>query len=122
MKLIHHLLKPLLGCLLGLWFTISVAAPLDINTATAAELATVMQNVGPKKAEAIVAWREQNGPFKSVDELEKVPGIGPKIVEANRDRLTVDTPAASATPAPAMPAPAAAAAAPAAPAAPLKKP
>lgn len=122
MKLIHHLLKPLLGCLLGLWFTISVAAPLDINTATAAELATVMQNVGPKKAEAIVAWREQNGPFKSVDELEKVPGIGPKIVEANRDRLTVDTPAAAATPAPAMPAPAAAAAAPAAPAAPLKKP
>lgn len=121
MKLFHHLLKPLLGCLLGLWFTISVAAPLDINTATAAELATVMQNVGPKKAEAIVAWREQNGPFKSVDELEKVPGIGPKIVEANRDRLTVDTPAAAATPAsaPAMPAPAAA---PAAPAAPVKKP
>lgn len=122
MKLIHHLLKPLLGCLLGLWFTISVAAPLDINTATAAELATVMQNVGPKKAEAIVAWREQNGPFKSVDELEKVPGIGPKIVEANRDRLTVDTPAAAATPAPAMPAPAAAPTVPAAPAAPLKKP
>lgn len=116
------LLNVLLGCLLGLWFGHAVAAPLDINTATAAELATVMQNVGPKKAEAIVAWREQNGPFKSVDELEKVPGIGPKIVEANRALLTVDTPAAAATPAPAPAMPAPAAAAPAAPAAPVKKP
>lgn len=120
------LLQPLLACLLCLWLGLAVAAPLDINTATAAEFATVIKGVGPKKAEAIVAYREQHGPFKSVDELEKVPGIGAKTVEANRDLLTVGTPAPAAGPAPAPAAsapPAPAHTAPAAPAAPpVKKP
>lgn len=54
------------------------AAPVDINTADAKAIAKVMKGVGMEKAEAIVAYREKNGKFKSIDELSKVKGIGKK--------------------------------------------
>ncbi len=66
-----------------------VLAAVDINTASAEQLARAMKGVGMAKARAIVAWREANGPFKSVDELVKVKGIGLKTVERNRDQLSV---------------------------------
>jgi len=50
---------------------------------------TGIKGVGEKRAEAIIAWREQNGQFKSVDELASVTGIGSAIVEENRANLTV---------------------------------
>lgn len=77
----------LLCCLLcsPLWAS---AGPVDINTADAETLATVMEGVGAKKAEAIVADREKNGPFKSIDDLSRVKGISEKTVEANRANLT----------------------------------
>lgn len=53
---------------------------LDINTATKDELVKV-KGIGEKKAERIIAYREEHGEFKSVDELKKVKGIGNKIVE-----------------------------------------
>ncbi|WP_411751235.1 ComEA family DNA-binding protein, partial [Serratia sp. (in: enterobacteria)] len=49
--------------------------------------ASVLNGVGLKKAEAIVRYREQNGPFSEIDQLQEVPGIGPSLVERNRDRL-----------------------------------
>ena len=55
----------------------SPAAPLDLNTATAAQL-EALPRVGPALARRIVEWRERNGPFRSASELEKVPGIGEK--------------------------------------------
>lgn len=61
---------------------------ININTADKATLMTI-NGVGEKRAEAIIAYREQNGPFKSVDDLAAVQGIGQAIVDANRDRLTV---------------------------------
>lgn len=61
----------------------------DINTADAATLAKELTGVGEAKAQAIVAYREQHGPFKSVDELALVEGIGQKTVAANKDKLTV---------------------------------
>lgn len=64
--------------LLLLSSVISVFA-LDINTATKAELVKV-KGIGAKKAERIIAYREEHGKFASVDELEKVKGIGSKIV------------------------------------------
>ncbi len=64
-------------------------SPVDINTADAATLAEAIKGVGKAKAEAIVAYREKHGPFKSVDDLSLVQGIGPKTVEKNRDNLTV---------------------------------
>lgn len=74
---------------------------LDINRASAAELAAVLNGVGLAKAEAIVAYRTEHGPFKSIEQLAEVKGIGLKTVEKNRDRIEV--PAAK----PAAPAPAA---------------
>lgn len=69
--------------------TAHAAEPLDINTADASALATAIQGVGMKRAEAIIAYRDANGPFKTVDELQKVKGVGPKIVDESRDALTV---------------------------------
>ncbi len=59
----------------------------NINSASAAELSEVLVGVGLKKAELVVAWREQNGPFKSIDELAQVKGIGPGTIEKNRPRI-----------------------------------
>ncbi|MBQ2092159.1 MAG: helix-hairpin-helix domain-containing protein [Clostridia bacterium] len=61
---------------------------ININTATAEELET-LKGIGPAKAEAIVAYREQNGPFSSVDDLVNVTGIGEKTLANIRDKITV---------------------------------
>ncbi len=94
-------MKKLLGiiALLFVFFAApSWAAPVNINTADAATLASGINGVGEKKAEAIIKYRKEHGPFKSVDELANVPGIGEKTIENNRNNLTVGkgTPAASA--------------------------
>lgn len=60
-------------------------APVNVNTADAAALADSLDGIGPSKAEAIVEYRQKNGPFKSADELVKVKGIGLRTVEQNRD-------------------------------------
>ena len=57
---------------------ISVFA-LDINTATKADFVKV-KGIGAKKAERIIAYREEHGKFNSVEELKNVKGIGNKIV------------------------------------------
>ncbi|MCI0401242.1 MAG: helix-hairpin-helix domain-containing protein [Gammaproteobacteria bacterium] len=64
----------------------------NINTADAKTLASAMKGVGPVKAEAIVAYREQHGPFMSVEDLTLVDGIGEQTVDMNRDILTVGKP------------------------------
>nr|WP_318382524.1 helix-hairpin-helix domain-containing protein [uncultured Enterobacter sp.] len=61
----------------------------SINTASAEELARVMNGVGLKKAQAIVSFREEYGPFKTVEDLKQVPGMGASLVERNVDRLTL---------------------------------
>ncbi len=71
----------------------------NINTADAATLAQVLVNVGPSKAEAIVAHRKEHGAFKSPEQLAMVKGIGLKTVEKNRDRIVVTAAAAPRTPA-----------------------
>ena len=64
------------------------AGPVNINTATADQL-DVLPGVGPTTAAAIVAHREQHGPFQSVDQLGDVRGIGPAKLEALRGLVTV---------------------------------
>ena len=59
----------------------------NINSADAATIDRVLLNVGPAKAEAIVAYRKQNGAFRSVEQLAMVKGIGLKTIEKNRDRI-----------------------------------
>lgn len=62
-------------------------AAVSINQATAEQLAAALSGVGLKKAEGIVRYREQNGPFTQVEQLQEVPGIGPALFEKNRTRL-----------------------------------
>ncbi|WP_068213823.1 ComEA family DNA-binding protein, partial [Rathayibacter tanaceti] len=59
---------------------------LSLSTATAAQLEELPE-VGPSTAAKIVAYREENGPFTSVDQLLEVPGIGEKTLEAFRDQV-----------------------------------
>jgi competence protein ComEA len=74
---------------------------IDLNTATAAELAQ-LKGIGPKKAEMIVRDREQNGPFSSPQDLTRIKGIGPKTVSKNLDRITAGAPQAAPTAQPAV--------------------
>src|SRR5699024_1926965 len=59
-----------------------------LNSATQAEIET-LNGIGPKKAESILIYREENGPFQSVEQLTEVSGIGDKTVENIRDQLVV---------------------------------
>ncbi len=79
----------LFGILLGLSFAAVAQGGLDINTASVEMLAETIDGVGMRKAEAIVRYREEHGPFASVDELLEVSGIGPKTLERSRDKLKV---------------------------------
>ena len=62
----------------------------NINKADIAELQAALFGVGQAKAQAIVDYRTANGDFASVDEILEVKGIGPAILERNRDRLSLD--------------------------------
>jgi competence protein ComEA len=62
-------------------------AAVNINTATKEEL-TTLQGIGEKRAQDIIDYRTKNGPFKSVDDVQKVPGIGPGTMKQIRSQLT----------------------------------
>ena len=72
------------------------AEKVNINSADAPTLDRVLVNVGPAKAQAIVAHRKANGAFRSAEQLALVKGIGLKTVEKNRDRIVVGGAAAPA--------------------------
>ena len=64
------------------------AGPLDLNQASQADLEE-LPGVGPVTAERILAWRETNGRFTSVEELLEVSGIGEKTLAQLADQVTV---------------------------------
>ena len=66
---------------------IAIAGPVDVNSADAKTLARELQGVGMAKAEAIVSYREKNGPFKTADDLAKVKGLGKKLIDQNKANL-----------------------------------
>ena len=66
----------------------SIAAMVNINTADAKTLDT-LKRIGLKKAQAIVAYREEHGRFKSVEDLTKVKGISEKTLEMNKGLIVV---------------------------------
>ena len=61
----------------------------NINNASAAEIAESLKGIGMAKAEAIVAHRQENGQFESVEQLAVVKGIGPATIENNRARIAL---------------------------------
>ncbi|MHC8321502.1 ComEA family DNA-binding protein [Pseudomonas sp. GB2N2] len=62
----------------------------DLNLADAPTLQRELAGVGEAKAKAIVAYRDTNGPFSSIDELLEVKGIGKAILDKNREKLEVN--------------------------------
>ena len=72
-----------------LGFSSLLFAAVNLNTATEAELAS-LDGVGEAKAAAIIKYREDNGPFETVDDFTAVPGVGDSTLERNRDNLTVE--------------------------------
>ncbi len=67
----------------------------DINTADAWTLEHQLEGIGPKKAAAIVEFREKNGLFKSLSDLEQVYGIGKKTLARNQDKIKIVIPTAT---------------------------
>lgn len=67
----------------------------DINTADAETLERQLEGIGPKKAAAIVEFREKNGLFKSLSDLEQVYGIGKKTLARNQDKIKIVIPTAT---------------------------
>ena len=86
MNILRTILLAFLLCFAGL---AAAAEAVDINTADAESLMKILKGVGPDKASAIIAYRKDHGQFKNADELAQVKGIGKKLVEMNRDVITV---------------------------------
>ncbi|MEH0761441.1 ComEA family DNA-binding protein [Vibrio sp. 16] len=59
----------------------------NVNQASAEELADLLTGIGMKKAQAIVDYREKHGDFESTESLVDVKGIGPALVDKNRERI-----------------------------------
>jgi competence protein ComEA len=83
------LIKALLVAVMLLSGGLVWAGNVNINTADAATLADGLNGVGIKKAQAIVDYRKQHGAFKSVNDLAKVKGINDKLIEKNKDLITL---------------------------------
>lgn len=82
-KMVNVLLMVVAGLM-----ALPALAAVNINTATQSELEAV-KGLGPSKAQSIIAYREANGGFKSVDDLDKVKGFGKASIEKIRSELSV---------------------------------
>lgn len=83
-------LKNILAAGVLMMATVAGAAEsVDINSASAEEIAKALNGVGLARAQAIVEYRDAHGRFKSADELTNIKGIGLKMVERNRAVITL---------------------------------
>lgn len=89
MKLLVQLI---LSAALGFAVPAFAGMQVDVNSADARTLAQSLDGVGLSRAEAIVAYRNQHGPFETLEDLAKVSGIGPHIIEQNRESIVFGKP------------------------------
>jgi len=82
---IKSLLTLLATALFSIWAW--AQQPVNVNSASAEEISEALKGVGMSKAAAIVTYRDENGPFKHVDELVNVKGIGIRTVDINREYI-----------------------------------
>jgi competence protein ComEA len=80
-------------CAIFLVFTatwVFAAGQVNINTADAQTIAAELKGIGEKKAEAIIKYRTEHGPFKSVADITSVKGIGDKVLEDNAESIVIN--------------------------------
>ena len=70
--------------------TAATLKDININSASAEEIAAALKGVGIKRAKSVVAWREINGDFTHLEQLLDIRGIGKKILEKNKARITLE--------------------------------
>lgn len=89
-------MKFICTCLLACLLTISAwaAGPVNINTASAEEIAESLNGIGLSKAEEIVRYRDEHGAFTDLDQLVNVKGIGIRTVDKNRENIVLGDPKA----------------------------
>lgn len=91
-------MKTMLFALTVLFSANIFAKPVNINTADATIISSALSGVGLKKAQAIIDYRTKNGEFKTIDDLNKVPGIGDKTIEKNKADILFSDEAVSSQP------------------------
>jgi competence protein ComEA len=83
-------IKLILSVILLSFSSLLYAAQVNVNTADAETLSSELSGVGQSKAEAIVSYREQHGPYKNVEELTNVKGIGTATIDKNRSKIILE--------------------------------
>lgn len=78
----------IIALLLSLPTLLIAGEPININTANK-DLLMSIKGIGEKRAEAIIAYRNKKGPFKTVDQLADIKGVGKLFIDSNRDVLVV---------------------------------
>ena len=84
------MLKSTVIALASLFFsTLALASPVNINTASAQEIADALNGIGMVKAQALIEYRQANGAFSTAEHIVDVRGIGPVTYEKNKEDILV---------------------------------
>lgn len=81
--------KLLLSCLVALLPMVTLAGPVNVNTADAETISKELKGVGITKAQAIVQYREQHGSFHQAEDLLAVKGIGQAVIRDNQGNIII---------------------------------
>jgi competence protein ComEA len=84
------MIKSFLFTVLFSFSSLLYAAQVNINTADADTLSNELSGIGQSKAEAIVAYRDQHGPYKQLEDLANVKGVGPSTIEKNKSKMILE--------------------------------